>query len=156
MSRSSRPDPVAPLGRAGTIRIAALLLLVAGASLIALLCLVWMGGPGQMAATSAPPEYAYTVRGRIVSLPAPTQPGSGLNIQHEAIPDWVNPQGEKIGMGTMIMPFTPAPGTNISALSPGDLVQFRLEVRWNPPRFARILQIDKLPPDTRLELGERP
>jgi Cu/Ag efflux protein CusF len=101
----------------------------------------------------AAPEQVYTVRGRVVALPDPAKPGGGLQIQHEPIPEYVNPKGERKGMGSMTMSFAPAEGLDLSGLATGDAVEFTWEVRWHEPRFWRVAAIRKLPAGTTLNFG---
>src|SRR3954468_13715841 len=63
------------------------------------------------------PEHIYTVRGRIVALPDPASPGSNLEIQHEAVPDFVNVKGERVGMSSMVMPFATREGLSLKGLA---------------------------------------
>jgi len=101
----------------------------------------------------APAENAYTVRGRIVSLPDPVDTTKSLAIQHEAIPDYRDPSGERVGMESMPMPFTPAKGLSLQGLHEGDPVEFVWEVRWAPPPFSRVSRITRLPAGTPLNFG---
>lgn len=104
---------------------------------------------------SPPAEHTYTVRGRIAGLPSASAPGSSLQIQHEAIPEFVNSKGVKSGMASMTMPFPVAKGLEVSGLAVGDLVEFVWEMRWTPPAFSRVVQIKKLPAGTELDFGLR-
>lgn len=104
-------------------------------------------------AASSEPDQVYTVRGRIESLPAPDRPGSELQILHEPIPSFVNKDGKVVGMDTMVMPFTPAPGVSLEGLARGDIVEFTFEVRWKSRPYSQLTRIQKLPPDTTLNLG---
>jgi hypothetical protein len=99
------------------------------------------------------PENVYIVRGRIISLPDARNPGASLAIQHEAVPDYRDPKGDRVGMESMMMPFTPAEGLSLAGLAEGDAVEFVWEVRWQPPRFSRIARITKLPTDTPMNFG---
>jgi Cu/Ag efflux protein CusF len=92
---------------------------------------------------------SYEMRGEIVRLPPA---GSReIAIRHEAVPDFRDEQGKVVGMGSMTMPFTLAPGLALESLAPGDRVHFTLEMRWQEPReIARISRIEKLPAGTRL------
>ena len=134
MSRSSRPD------RLRLFAIAAAL----AAALIGISCS--KTGPPTKA------EHTYTVRGRIVALPDPAQPGSSLQIQHEAVPDFVGARGD-IGMASMTMHFRPAQGLSLGGLAPGDAVEFTWAVSWKPTPDSRVTAIHALPRDTELHFG---
>jgi Cu/Ag efflux protein CusF len=114
--------------------------------------------PKPPAAGSAPaaeaPQHTYTVRGEIMSLPKPGDATSSLSIRHEAIPDFVRRDG-KLGMGSMQMSFTPAPGVSLEGLQPGDKVEFEWHVWWQPRARAEVAAVRKLPPETTLELGRK-
>ncbi|MFH1573611.1 MAG: copper-binding protein [Acidobacteriota bacterium] len=101
---------------------------------------------------AAPAGHRYTVRGEIYQLPDPASPGSSLMIRHEAIPDFVNQRGERVGMTAMTMAFDPAPGLSWPDLQVGDKVEFDLRVDWERSRYE-IVELRKLPPETPLTLG---
>ena len=100
----------------------------------------------------SPPDQVYTVRGRIVDLPDPNRPASGLLVLHEAIDDFVGRDGRVIGMDAMTMPFTPARELSLEGLAVDDYVELVFEVRWQAPPRSRVIQIRRLPDDTDLEL----
>ena len=99
------------------------------------------------------PDQVYTVRGQIATLPDPAKPASELMIRHEEIPDFVNKDGKVVGMNSMIMPFTPAPGVSLKDLKIGDKVEFVFEVRWKPRMLSQLTGIKTLPEDTVLDFG---
>jgi hypothetical protein len=136
MSKSRPPEPFGLF----SVALAALLLIASCCS------------PGCSKPPPAP-EQVYTVRGRIVSLPDPTSPAGGVQVQHERIPGFVNYKGERVGMDSMIMPFVLRDGLSLGDLRPGDPVEFTWEVRWADPMFFRVASIRKLPADTKLDLG---
>lgn len=104
----------------------------------------------------------YTTRGVVRALPDPSNPASEFQIQHEEIPEFVNGQGETVGMRTMTMPFpTLADGVSLEGLAVGDKITFTFGVVWvqgasRPyPRWT-VTAIEKLPPEAELELGGAP
>ncbi|MBM3789380.1 MAG: copper-binding protein [Acidobacteria bacterium] len=101
---------------------------------------------------AVPSRHRYTVRGEIYQLPDPASPGSALMIRHEAIPDFVNQRGKRVGMKAMTMAFEPAPGLSWPDLQVGDKVEFHLRVDWERSRYE-IVELRKLPPDTPLTFG---
>lgn len=123
-------------------------------------------GAGTSSATPATFAQEYTTRGVIAALPGADRPGTDLSIQHEAIPEFVDGAGQTVGMRTMTMPFPHlAPGVTLDGLAQGDKVRFTFGVAWNPsstPGSTRLIpswtvtMIEKLPPDTPLELGAPP
>lgn len=98
----------------------------------------------------APPagNADYEVRGEIAKLPDATPPQ--IWIRHEAIADFRNEQGEVVGMESMTMPFSVAPGLSLEGFAPGDRIGFRLEMRWGDRAAASVARIEKLPEGTRL------
>ena len=104
--------------------------------------------PGQ----EAPQAQRYETRGIVRQLAAP--PGQELQIHHEAIPTFVNMDGETVGMASMSMPF-PVSGTELPTdLQAGDKVRFEFEVSWTGSPPMRLLSLDKLPADTVLSFEE--
>jgi len=97
--------------------------------------------------------HTYTVRGRIVSLPAPNNPASELRIRHEAIENFKDAEGNIAPMRAMTMTFPPAPGVSLEELSVGDAVEFVFEMQWKPHVEMRLTSIRKLPSDTKLNFG---
>ncbi|MGC4001594.1 MAG: hypothetical protein QM767_30685 [Anaeromyxobacter sp.] len=110
----------------------------------------------QAAASSGPASAAqrYTVRGELLRIEG-SGPTRQLWIRHEAIPDFVDGQGRKVGMASMVMPFgieadvQPA----VDGLVPGAKLRFRLAVDWSRNRFA-LESLEPLPADTHLEFGK--
>lgn len=75
---------------------------------------------------------AYTVRGRIVSLPDPARPAAELQIHHEELPSFMS-GGEVVGMSAMIMPFRDiAQGVSLAGLRVGQAVTFTFHVEYDP------------------------
>ena len=120
-------------------------------------CLIAVLGVGCSESSSKPkataPEAVYTVRGRIVSLPSKDKPASSLQIEHEAIDNFVGMDG-KLGMSSMTMPFPLAPGVSVDGLAVGDIVEFTFEVRWKSQPRSQTTRIVKLPPETALHFGK--
>ena len=111
----------------------------------------------QQAATPARgADKVYTSRGKVESLPDPKRVTAEFVVHHEAINDFVNPNGSK-GMNSMSMPLTPDASVDLSALAVGDIIEFDLSV-WYKPEFKaiesyRVTRVKKLPPDTELHFG---
>ncbi len=101
----------------------------------------------------SPPEAVYTVRGRIAGLPAADKPGSGLQIEHEPIDNFVGMDGSQ-GMDSMTMPFPLAKGVSLEGLSIDDKVEFTFEVRWKSQPRMQLTKIVKLPVGTELHFGK--
>ncbi len=102
-------------------------------------------------AGSAPGDGDYTVRGRVVALPAPDAPGSALAIHHEHIPHFRgrdgtvhrNPDGTP-GMKEMVMHFPVADRAHLRGIAVGDAVEFVMAVRWSERPPYRVTSIRKL------------
>jgi hypothetical protein len=92
----------------------------------------------------------YTIRGQVVSLPDPAQPGSGLVLQHEAVDDFVGRDGKTVGMDPMSMPFPVAQGVSLAGIAPADVVEFDLNVDWQAETPVAVTRVRKLPPGTKL------
>lgn len=97
------------------------------------------------------PDQIYTVRGEIRQLPSPDNPAAGLQIRHEQIPDFVNREGEVVGMRPMIMQFTPSPDLDLGALSVGEKISFTFDVDWDGSPLFMVTKIEPLSPETELD-----
>ena len=96
----------------------------------------------------------YTVRGQVSQLPEAGHPGSNLVIRHEAIDDFVSSDGERVGMGSMAMPFPVADDVSLAGIEPGDKVRFTLVVDWDGDPAYQVTDLEKLPADTELVYGK--
>lgn len=139
------PPPTKGVGRTGLIVGIALAVLVAGAATVFILT---NNTPSPTSSpkpnvTAAPPDQTYTVRGTIAQLPTPADPQ--IQIAHEAIPDFKDRDGNTIGMGAMVMPFTVAPDVDLTDFKNGDQVEFTLEVRWETSPRAQVSHLTHLP-----------
>lgn len=92
----------------------------------------------------------YTSRGVVRSLPTDT--ARFIKIQHEAIPNFADAQGNKSTMQPMTMGFDVSDPAKAQGLQVGDKVEFTFAVSWTPPKMA-LTDIRKLPADTTLNLG---
>ena len=92
----------------------------------------------------------YTVRGQVTQLPDPNNPGTGLHLNHEAIDDFVDREGEMVGMDPMTMPFPVDEKVSLEGIAPGDVVELELHVDWGAETEAEIVGIRELPPGTKL------
>jgi hypothetical protein len=126
--------------RRATVLLAAALLIGGGAALPA--C--------HRSGNAPPPDHIYTVRGRVETLPEPGATRRVMQIYHEAMPNFVRPDGT-LGMESMSMPFPVAPGVSLEGIGVGDAVEFTWEYRkQGNPRY-QVTAIRELPPETRLE-----
>lgn len=92
----------------------------------------------------------YTVRGQVVQLPDPNNPGTGLSINHEAVDDFVGRDGEMVGMDPMSMSFPVAGKVPLEGLEVGDVIEFKLHVDWGARPEVEIVEIRELPAGTKL------
>ncbi len=83
----------------------------------------------------------YTARGVVTQLPA--GPGTELMISHEAIPDFISARGDTVGMNAMTMGFPVSDGLSLDAISVGDSIDFRFEVRWAGSPPLRVTSIER-------------
>lgn len=91
---------------------------------------------------------SYTTRGIVRQLG--DGPAQELLIHHEAIPTFVNIDGEVQGMDSMAMPFPVDEAALPEDLQVGDKVSFEFEVSWTGSPPMRLLSLEKLPPETLL------
>lgn len=92
----------------------------------------------------------YTVRGQVTQLPDPSNPGTGLYLNHEAIDDFVSRDGEIVGMDPMTMSFLVDEEVPLEGIGVGDVVEIELHVDWGAETEAEIVEIRELPPGTKL------
>jgi len=99
-------------------------------------------------ATAEAVVHRYPLRGRIVSLPDPTDPTSELKIQHEAIDDFKMSDGELAPMRQMTMAFSAGADDSLAGAAVGDVISFVFEMQWTPSREMRAVEVEKLPAGT--------
>jgi hypothetical protein len=100
--------------------------------------------------TEPAPDASYTTQGRVVMVKDPKSPASTLKIHHEAIPNFVDGQGQVVGMHSHPMDFPrAAEGIDIDALEVGQAVRFTFDVYWQPETRWVITDLERLPDDTR-------
>lgn len=100
-------------------------------------------------AESTPPDGTYTVRGEVRDV-GPTS----IAIHHEAIPEFVNREGEPSGMASMSMMFHRPESLAIDGIETGDPVELTFDVRWNGDHTLTLTAIEELPADTVLEISD--
>lgn len=113
-----------------------------------------LAGCGSGASDPSPPDkhlVEYTVRGRIVQLPAPDRPASQLIVHHEPLPSYMS-GGEVVGMGEMQMPFPLKEGLTLDEYEIGQAVTLTFEVRYDPetqiPIMVQASRLEPLPAET--------
>ena len=92
----------------------------------------------------------YQVRGVVAALPAAA--GGDLTLRHEALPDFVDRGGERVGMDAMTMPFPLAAEVALAGIAVGDPVECTLRVDWEAERPAELIVVRELPAGTRLAI----
>ena len=92
----------------------------------------------------------YTVRGQVTQLPDPSNPGTGLYLNHEAVDDFVSRDGEMVGMDPMTMSFPLDEKVSLEGIGVGDVVELKLHVDWGAETEVEIVEIRELPPGTKL------
>lgn len=97
------------------------------------------------------PDARYTTQGRVYSVVTPDSPASEFMIHHEAIPNFVNGQGEVVGMNSHPMSFPRvADGVDVQGLRVGQPVRFTFDVTWGEAAPTWIItELELLPDDTR-------
>jgi hypothetical protein len=92
----------------------------------------------------------YTLRGQVIQLPDPKDPGTGLTLNHEAIDDFVSRDGEMVGMDPMTMSFLVDEKVPLEGIQVTDIVEVKLHVNWGAQPEVEIVEIRELPPGTKL------
>lgn len=93
----------------------------------------------------------YTTRGQVVQLPDPANPGTGLTLNHEAVDQFVDRQGELVGMDPMSMPYPVAKDLSLEGIQVGDVVEFKWHVDWDAEPAVEIIGVRELPAGTKLD-----
>lgn len=141
-ARHSETLPTVPT----TVRTIATLLAL-GIALAAVAC-----SPAAEEAEPLPePDQVYTVRGEVMGLPQGPGELRQLRVRHESVPDFVDSEGEVVGMASMTMPFPVAEDVDVDDLEAGDKVEMTFEVRWEDGRPLRVVGVEELPRDTALD-----
>jgi len=105
--------------------------------------------------TKGPAEQTYTLRGRLIRLPAP--PRQYLVIHHEPLPTFINRQGKQVGMDEMEMDFAwVASPAVLSGLAEGDEIEFTFEVRWHGEPPYLVTHAARLPEGQHANIRELP
>lgn len=122
---------------------------------LAVIALAAVGCGSRSPKSEAPDEnlVEYSVRGRIVQLPAPDRPASQLIVHHEPLPSYMS-GGEVVGMGEMHMPFPIKDGVSLDEFEVGDAITLTFEVRYDPetqiPVMIQATRLRALPEGTLL------
>jgi hypothetical protein len=127
--------------------------------------------PGCAESEPAPPTpetqntiHVYTVRGEVDALESAT---TDFSVRHEAIPEFIGPEGTVVGMGPMIMAFWPPQGLSLdqarvqtlalTGIEPGDKVELTFEVLHDPQTHAirgyYATSVRELAPETELDFS---
>lgn len=107
------------------------------------------GGEGRPESEAA----VYTSRGVVRRLPTEGSTAPEIWIRHEAIPDFTDIEGQRVGMDSMTMPFRLDPGVSLEGLEAGDKVRFELSVDWEADLPARITDLEELAPEVELDFS---
>jgi Cu/Ag efflux protein CusF len=99
-----------------------------------------------------PAAHRYTIRGEVVRV-ADEPSGRSVFIRHEAVPDFVDSAGARVGMASMTMSFPVGPGLSAVALAPGEKIRFQLAVDWEK-NALELESVEPLPADTALVFGK--
>jgi Cu/Ag efflux protein CusF len=124
-------------------RVVVVLCVVALAILAGAILYIQMRAPNPSPAQPSlgPADQQYTLDGRIERLPTERTPV--IHIRHDDIPDFVDKDGQIVGMRAMSMPFDVAPDVDLTGLAPGDLVTFTFEVRWRESPNTLVTRLDR-------------
>lgn len=97
--------------------------------------------------------HTYVVRGRITQLPLPGKPYTSFMLSHEAIPDFFDADGVRVGMQAMVMSFACSDRGLLKPLAVGDKVRMRVVVSKDLVDWD-IMGIEKLDSATALALAD--
>jgi Cu/Ag efflux protein CusF len=121
-----------------------------GAALLLTLTGACRKAPESRVGASAP---RYTVRGEVVQvMEAPA--GRTLLVRHEAIPEFEDASGARVGMKAMVMPFEVGPSLGAEGLKPGDRIRLRFAVEWKSQAMV-VEAVEPLPAADRALVFDR-
>ena len=115
-------------------------------------------GKGSSQTEASAPASTYRVRALVRAVEASKEKGKTgkhrytVSLQHEAIPEFKDRDGKKVGMKTMTMPFSLRAASASMLPKVGDKVVVRFEARWTVEEPLRIVGWQALPKDTSLKL----
>ncbi|MBX3156352.1 MAG: copper-binding protein [Deltaproteobacteria bacterium] len=98
-----------------------------------------------------PDAERFSSRGRITEVRS-----DALVIFHERIPTMRTVTGKLEPMDPMAMVFAATSSTPLSDLTAGDPIRFTFTVDYKKPPPLRLVAIEKLPADTKLDLPAAP
>lgn len=96
---------------------------------------------------------SYTVRGVVINLVPEADSQGRIVILHEAIENFENENGKKVGMEPMAMSFGVTKKVPLSEINPGDKVFINFDMRWKKDPRMLITRLEHLDKDTQLDLG---
>jgi Cu/Ag efflux protein CusF len=109
------------------------------------------GNSGDSAVRS-PTATVLQIRGVVRQLPR--RASAPLLIEHEAISEFIDFNGNRAPMEAMTMPFEITDEALLAGLEVGDPVVFLLEIDWEESPSIVISSIEKLPAGTDLDLAK--
>lgn len=89
------------------------------------------------------PEHTYTVAAEIIRISSPNEPRREILLQHEAVPEFVDQDGNKVGMAAMTMPFPVAARVNLADFQPTDKVRATFVVRFQGSPPYEVTRLEK-------------
>lgn len=117
-----------------------------GARLVTAPLLVLLAAACGAPAPPAAGEHTYTVAAEVIRISTPDAPRREIVLQHEAIPDFLDADGKKVGMEAMTMPFPVATGIDLGAFQPDDRVSATFVVRFQGSPPYEITKLEKISP----------
>lgn len=112
------------------------------------------GQSNKTTAASARDAQIYMLRGEVISVPLTDKPGTEFIVKHEPIDSFRDASGQIVGMSSMGMPFTPGKGVSLEGIKPGDKIEMRWVVQWQPEAKEFVESVHRLPIETQLRFGE--
>jgi hypothetical protein len=97
---------------------------------------------------------SYVVRAMVAALP--TAEDASLTLTQEAIPDFVDRAGERVGLDATTLPLPLAAGVDAPDVAVGDPVEVTLRVDWESEQPLELTAVRRLPAGTRLDFGRAP
>lgn len=93
---------------------------------------------------TTPADATYEgITGVVEAMPREGADRREISIAHEAIPSFVDREGEEVGMDAMTMQFAVSSDVNLDGVETGDAVSFDFEVRWDDRPMLLVTRLEE-------------
>ena len=123
----------------GPAKVLSFACLLCGLGVAAILTAACQGAPSSSKVVM--PSQTYEVKGRVRQIEHQGK-RTQLIIHHETIPEFVDNDGQIVGMEAMTMPFTVAENVDLGGIGVGSEILFELTVDWSAAEPGLITNLE--------------